>query len=121
MRWRHTDADLYHQWEEAEDRAERWEKTAKEERKQHEWEIADIRAEFRREMAQMRGKLEGRIEEIAQENVELREENEKLREDNERLKSIINNDSNNSSKPPSSDQKPSKRANEYNGRKSSGK
>ena len=36
-------------------------------------------------------------------------------------RSFINNDSNNSSKPPSSDQKPNKRANEYNGRKSSGK
>ena len=118
MRWRHTDADLYHQWEEAEVRAERWEKTAREERKQHECEIADIRAEFRREMAQMRRELEGRIDEITQENAALREENEKLREDNERLKSIINNDSNNSSRPPSSDQKPSKRANEYNGRKS---
>ena len=121
MRWRHTDADLYHQWEEAEVRAERWEKTAREERKQHECEIAGIRAEFRREMAQMRRELEGRIDEITQENAALREENEKLREDNERLKSIINNDSNNSSRPPSSDQKPSKRANEYNGRKSSGK
>jgi len=51
MRWRHTDADLYHQWEEAEGRAEKWEKTAKEERRRHEWEITDIRAKLRREMA----------------------------------------------------------------------
>ena len=121
MRWRHTDADLYHQWEEAEGRAEKWEKTAKEERKQHEWAISDIRAELRQEMAQMRRELEGQIEDITQENIELKEENKKLREDNERLKSQLNNNSNNSSKPPSSDQKPSKRANEYNGRKSSGK
>lgn len=69
----------------------------------------------------MRGELEGRIESITQENIELKEKNKKLREDNERLKSQLNNNSNNSSKPPSSDQKPSKRANEYNGRKSSGK
>ena len=54
MRWRHTDADLYHQWEEAEGRAEKWEKTAKEERVRHEWAISDIRAELRQEMAQMR-------------------------------------------------------------------
>ena len=121
MRWRHTDADLYHQWEEAEGRAEKWEKTAKEERVRHEWAISDIRAELRQEMAQMRKELEGRIEGITQENIELKEENKKLREDNERLKSQLNNNSNNSSKPPSSDQKPSKRANEYNGRKSSGK
>ena len=121
MGWRHTDADLFHQWEEAEGRAERWERTVKEERKEHERAISDLRAEFRREMAQMRGELEGQIDSITQENTELKEENQKLREDNERLKSIINNNSNNSSKPPSSDQKPSKRANEYNGRRSSGK
>ena len=68
MRWRHTDADLYHQWEEAEGRAEKWEKTAKEERVRHEWAISDIRAELRQEMAQMRKELEGRIEGITQEN-----------------------------------------------------
>ena len=45
---RHTDADLFHQWEEAEERAEKWEKTAREERKQHEWAISDVRAELRR-------------------------------------------------------------------------
>ena len=121
MGWWHTDADLYHQWEEAEERAEKWEKTAREERVRHEQAIAELRAEFRREMAEMRRELEGEIERLTQENEKLKAENEKLREDNERLKSIINNDSNNSSKPPSSDQKPSKRANEYNGRKSSGK
>lgn len=115
----HTNADLYHQWEEAESRAERWEKTAKEERKRHEWELTRIKAEIRQEMTEMRRELEGQIESITQENKALREENEKLKEDNERLKSIINNDSNNSSNPPSSDQKPSKRANEYNGRKNS--
>ena len=102
-------------------RAERWEKTVKEERKQHEWAITDIRAELRQEMAQMRRELQGRIGGIAQENIELKKENKKLREVNERLKSQLNNNSNNSSKPPSSGQKPSKRANEYNGRKSSGK
>ena len=44
---RHTDADLFHQWEEAEERAEKWEKTAREERKQHEWAISDVRAELK--------------------------------------------------------------------------
>ena len=115
----HTNADLYHQWEEAESRAERWEKTAKEERRRHELELSNIKAKMRQEIAQMRRELEGQIASITQENAALKEENEKLREDNERLKSIINNDSNNSSKPPSSDQKPIKRANEYNGRKNS--
>ena len=70
----HTNADLYHQWEEAESRAERWEKTAKEERKRHEWELTNIKAEIRQEMTEMRRELEGQIESITQENKALREE-----------------------------------------------
>ena len=121
MRWRHTDADLYRQYEEAEERAEEWEKRAKEERKLREWDATRIRAQMRQEMAQMRKELEAQIEGLTQENKELKEKVELLEADNKRLKSIINNDSNNSSKPPSSDQKPTRKANEYNGRKSSGK
>lgn len=44
------------------------------------------------------------------------QENQLLRDDNARLKSIINNDSSNTSIPPSSDQKGGKPANAYNGR-----
>ena len=29
MRWRYSEPDKYHQWEEAEGRAKRWKKTAK--------------------------------------------------------------------------------------------
>lgn len=47
----------------------------------------------------------------------LTKENNLLREDNARLKSIINNDSSNSSLPPSTDQKGGKPANTYNGRR----
>lgn len=47
----------------------------------------------------------------------LRSENQLLRDDNARLKSIINNDSFNTSNPPSADQKARKPANTYNGRK----
>ena len=118
----HTNADLFHQWEEAEDRAEKWEKTAKEERQRHKDEIADMRADFRREMAEMRGELKAEIHRLEDRVEELETENKALKEDNERLKSIINNNSNNSSLPPSSDQKPGKKkANEYNGRERSGK
>ena len=42
-----------------------------------------------------------------------------LREDNERMKSILNNDSSNTSMPPSTDQKGGRPANTYNGRKKS--
>lgn len=62
-----------------------------------------------------------KIERLTQDNQELRQENQKLRLDNERLKRIINNNSSNSSLPPSTDQKPSKPANTYNLRQKSGK
>ncbi len=52
---------------------------------------------------------------------DLTHENELLRNDNARLKSIINNDSSNSSLPPSSDQKSGKAANTYNGRTKTGR
>ena len=81
-----------------------------------------MRAEFRREIAEMRGELKGEIQHLEGRIEELKTENQALKEDNERLKSIINNDSNNSSLPPSSDQKRGKKkANEYNGRERSGK
>lgn len=118
----HTNSDLFHQWEEAEDRAEKWEQTCREERRQHKAEIADLRAEFREEMAGLRSEFMDRVNRTETENRKLKAENQALKEDNERLKSIINNDSNNSSLPPSSDQKPGKRkANEYNGRERSGR
>ena len=117
----HTDADLFHQWEEAEDRAKKWEQTCREERRQHKTEIADLRAEFRMKMAGLRKELMDRVRYTERENRELRAENKALKEDNERLRSIINNDSSNSSLPPSSDQRGGKRANTYSGRESSGK
>lgn len=49
----------------------------------------------------------------------LTQENRLLQDDNARLRSIINNDSSNTSLPPSTDQKGGKPANTYNGRKKS--
>lgn len=51
----------------------------------------------------------------------LTEENRLLKDDNARLKSIINNDSSNTSLPPSTDQKGGKPANTFNGRKKTGR
>ena len=51
----------------------------------------------------------------------LEKENVLLKEEVTRLKSDRNNNSGNSSNPPSSDQKGTKKANEYNGRKKTGK
>ena len=49
--------------------------------------------------------FEDKIENLETENKALKIENQKLREDNDRLKKIINNNSDNSSKPPSTDTK----------------
>lgn len=51
----------------------------------------------------------------------LETENTKLKNENARLKSIINNDSSNTSLPPSTDRNRTKSANEYNSRQKSGK
>lgn len=51
----------------------------------------------------------------------LTQENQLLRDDNERLKSILDNDSSNTSLPPSSDQKGGRPANTYNGREKTGR
>lgn len=62
------------------------------------------------------GHLNEEISELKKENKQLREENQLLRNDNARLRSIINNDSSNSSLSPSTDRKGRKPANTYNGR-----
>lgn len=61
--------------------------------------------------------LNNRIDVLEKENLILKEENFLLKEDNARLKSIINNDSSNTSLPPSTDKKGGKPANTFNGRK----
>lgn len=65
--------------------------------------------------------LNDKISDLKKENNLLRAENQLLREDNARLKSIINNDSSNSSLPPSFDQKGTKPANTFNGRSKTGR
>ena len=49
--------------------------------------------------------LNNKIETLTTENTKLKIENEILKDDNHRMKRILNNDSSNSSLPPSSDQK----------------
>ena len=50
MAARHTDADLFHQWEEAEERAEKWQERYKKEKQAHEQEVRQYRTN---EVAQM--------------------------------------------------------------------
>lgn len=80
-------------------------------------EVESLRKEntrFRAELAQVKEENAG----LRNENSALRAENQMLRNDNERMKRILNNDSANSSLPPSSDQ-PGKAPNTYNSRKPS--
>lgn len=116
----HTDADLYHQWEEAEGKSAKWEAAAREERERRINEVKAVKAEMQEMMSAFRVEMEKRIDTLTAENAELRAKVAALEEDNARLKSIINNNSSNSSLPPSSDQKGQsrKKSNEYNGRES---
>ena len=70
-----------------------------------------------KDSAQKIDTLNKRIDTLENENLALKQENQLLKEDNARLKSIINNDSSNSSLPPSADSKIGKPANTFNGRK----
>ena len=79
--------------------------------------LDSVEKENRREVS----RLNGEIADLKKENQELKEENKRLLDDNARLKSMINNDSSNSSLPPSTDQKGGKPANTYHSRTKSGR
>ena len=108
---------LYRQYEEAVALLEKM--NAKMEAMEHRYqqEIAEMKAAHQAEVAKLNKALQERDERIR----ELTARNEALTEEVTRLKSIINNDSNNSSNPPSSDQNYDKKANNYNLRSKSGK
>ena len=71
----------------------------------HEVKTIEKRTEkkFKKQIKEMKHQYEERIEVLETKVEHLEKENQKLRNDNDRLKKQINNDSNNSSKPPSSD------------------
>ena len=58
---------------------------------------------FKKQLKEQKEYFTQKIEVLEKENKQLKDENQKLKDDNDRLKKQINNDSNNSSKPPSSD------------------
>ena len=113
---------LYRQLEETINRLDALEEENKGARK----EIKRLTGEVQRlnkENEKLRVKLAGCQEELKNlrsENKELRRENQLLKDDNERMKRILNNDSSNSSLPPSTDQR-GKAANTYNSREKSGR
>ena len=91
--------DIFKQLEETMKRLDKMESTLENTRIEHKIEI---------------GHLNDKIDSLEKENAALKIENTKLKDDNERLRRIINNDSTNSTLPPSSDEKPAKAANEFN-------
>ena len=80
------------------------------------WKSWGVLIPLEKEHKKETGELKTEIADLKKENLLLRQENQLLKDDNARLKSIINNDSSNTSLPPSADQK-GKPANTYNGRK----
>ncbi len=76
-----------------------------------------VEKEHKKEVTQ----LKQEVFDLKQENQQLRKENQLLREDNARLKSILSNDSSNTSLPPSTDQKSGKPANTFSGREKTGR
>lgn len=74
--------------------------------------LDSVEKEHKQEIRHLNDEISG----LKKENKLLYTENQLLREDNARLRSIINNDSSNSSLPPSTDRKSTKPANTFNGR-----
>jgi len=89
-------------------------------KKQFKFDLKIQEIHLREEFAEERKALNARIEVLEIENAALKEERQLLLDDNARMKSILNNNSSNTSLPPSTDQK-GKRANTYNNRKKTGK
>ena len=100
---RHTNSDLFRQWEEAEEKAEKWEAKAREERELRKREVADVKAEMRAILAEYKEETKIQIESLKRENTELRHKVNLLEDENKRLKSKIDQNSNNSSQPPSTE------------------
>jgi len=110
--------DIFKQLTELMERCDNLDNKITDIKKEHKKEITKIKAEHKKEVKVLKDK----IDVLTKENKELKEENKILKADNVRMKSILNNNSSNTSLPPSTDQKPKKKeANEYNSRKNSDK
>ena len=119
----HYDKSVYNQLMEVMERLDKAEERHRKEIYRIEHKNDEKLCGLRNEISELKGK----VKTLEKENSDLRKENQLLKDDNARLRSIINNDSSNSSLPPSSDQtgsgKPerTKSANEYNGREKTGR
>ena len=87
----------------------------------HLMEVMDRLDKVEREAKEQHRQDTTRIKELETKVEELEQRNAVLQNEIDRLKHKDDTDSHNSSLPPSTDQKPGKKANEYNGRKKTGK
>jgi len=116
----HYDKDIFKQLQEVLERSDRIEHEIRENKAEHKLELKQQELKFKEEFNEERNRFNVRISSLETELAVVKTENLLLHNDNERMKRIINNDSSNSSLPPSTDQK-GKGANTYNTREKSDK
>ena len=97
MLTRGRETDLFKQLESCMAKCDNLSLEIKQIKKEHKKEIKNLKKDFQKE----KDMLNSHIQTLEKENKQLREENTKLHNEVDRLKSQINNDSNNSSLPPS--------------------
>lgn len=117
----HYEKDIYRQLQELMGRVDSMSKELKDSKKEFKWELKtqeiNLKEEFRQERKQLTDKIEDLEQQLEIKDKEIR----RLTDDNERMKSILNNDSSNTSQPPSTDQKGTRPANTFNGREKTGR
>lgn len=122
----HYEKDIMRQLQEVMERLDKTEQEVKDTKKSWKKEVKELKADFAVERKQLKTEikdLKTELKVVKTENANLKSTVKNLENENSRLRSQQNNDSTNSSLPPSTDQKGtnSKKANEYNSRKKSGK
>lgn len=122
----HYDRDIMRQLQEVMERLDKTEQEVKDTRKSWKKEVKEIKAEFSIERKQLKTEireLKTENSRLKKELAEVKTENLCLKNEVSKLRSQQNNDSTNSSLPPSTDQKGAnnKKANEYNSRKKTNK
>lgn len=119
----HYDKDIMKQLQEVMLRLDKTEQEVKDTRKSWKKEVKEIKAGFAVERKKLKTEikdLKTELTTVKAENKELKKKVNTLENENSKLRSQQNNDSSNSSLPPSTDQK-CKKANTYNSREKSGK
>lgn len=116
----HYNKDIFKQLQEVMERSDRIEKEFKQFKAEHKAELKKQEIALQEEFRKKSNQLNEKISNLETELAVIKKENVLLNNDNERMKRILNNDSSNTSLPPSTDQK-GKGANTYNTREKSAK